>query len=161
MKTINAILLPVVFLSLCLCLGGCAWSHYTEGSVFDASDINQIVKGKTTTTDLMNILGTPYSKTLEADGGEQWYYFCSHNYGSAGVVPVPIVTVETTKKQKNNLVILINKDKVVVDYKLSEGPTVKKTEETLFVAPLFIPIPILNAAQTSTNSKSEEVSPKR
>ena len=149
-----------VFLGLCLCLWGCVWAHYTEGSVFDASDINQIVKGKTTTTDLMNILGTPYSKTPEADGGEQWNYFCSHNFASLGAAPAFIV--ENSKRQTNDLVILINKDKVVVDYKLSEGATVKKSDAALIVAsPLNIPIPVYSSTQiTTTNSKPEVDSPK-
>ena len=100
MKRIKTIGLPIVLLGLCLCLWGCAWGHWTEGSVFDASDINQIVKGKTTTTDLMNILGTPYSKTPEADGGEQWCYYCSHNFASLGAAPALIV--ENSKRQKND-----------------------------------------------------------
>jgi hypothetical protein len=159
MRTIKAILLPVVILGFCLCLWGCAWGHWTEGSVFDASDINQIVKGKTTTADLMNIFGTPYSKTPGADGGEQWYYYCSHNYDSVGGVPALIV--ENKSIQKNDLVVMVNKDKVVVDYKLNEGPTVKKTDATLIVAsPLDIPIPVYSSSQTSTNSKTEGVTPK-
>jgi len=155
MRTIKAILSSIVLLGLCLCLWGCAWSHYTQGSVFGASDINQIVKGKTTTTDLMNIFGTPYSKTPEADGGEQWYYFCSHNYHSVGGVPALIV--ENTKKQNSDLVILINKDKVVVDYTLSEGPTVTHSTETMVIQGI---IPVELGSQTTTNSKAEEGSPK-
>jgi outer membrane protein assembly factor BamE (lipoprotein component of BamABCDE complex) len=146
MRTIKTILLPVVFLGFCLCLCGCAWSHYTEGSVFGASDINQIVKGKTTTTDLMNIFGTPYSKRPEADGGQQWLYFCSHNLYVGG--GVPNLVVERTTKQRQNLTVLINKDKVVMDYKIDEGPIIKSTTETS--AALIIPINL--GTQTSTNS---------
>jgi outer membrane protein assembly factor BamE (lipoprotein component of BamABCDE complex) len=154
MRTINTILLPVVFLGFCLCLCGCAWNHYTEGSVFDASDTNQIVKGKTTTTDLMNMFGTPYSKTPEAGDGEQWFYFYSHNLDVAG--GVPNLMVEQTTKKQQNLTILINKDKVVMDYRLSDGPIVKATTE--MSAALIIPITL--GTQTSTNSRTEEVNPK-
>jgi outer membrane protein assembly factor BamE (lipoprotein component of BamABCDE complex) len=156
MKTIKAIQLPVLIISVCLCLWGCAWGHYTEGSVFDKSDINQIVKGKTTAADLMNIFGTPYSKTPQADGGEQWNYFCSRNFEAVGGIPV--FAVDNTSKQQENLTVLINKDRVVEDYTLSEGPMVKKTQEDLVVTPLYIPVTI--GTQTSTNSKPEGTSPK-
>jgi len=146
MRTINAILSPFVFLGFCLCLCGCAWNHYTEGSVFDASDTNQIVKGKTTATDLMNMFGTPYSKTPEAGGGEQWFYFCSHNLDVAG--GVPNLMVERTTKKRQDLTVLINKDKVVMDYKIDEGPTIKSTME--WSSALIIPITL--GTQTSTNS---------
>jgi outer membrane protein assembly factor BamE (lipoprotein component of BamABCDE complex) len=156
MRTIKAILLPVLFLGFCLCLWGCAWSHYTEGSVFNASDINQIVKGKTTTTDLMNIFGTPYSKTPEADGGEQWFYFCSNNLDVAG--GVPNLMVETTTKKQQNLTVLINKDKVVMDYKIDEGPIIKTTTA---MSDVLFPLPPIDlGTQTTTNSKPEGASPK-
>jgi outer membrane protein assembly factor BamE (lipoprotein component of BamABCDE complex) len=159
MKTINAILLPVVFLGLCLCLWGCAWSHYTEGSVFDASDINQIVKGKTTTTDLMNILGTPYSKTPGADGGEQWLYFCSSNFDMVHLDPLPLLPVtENTRKQQKNLIVSLNKDKVVVDYTLTEGPIVKKSETAVLLTPLPVAIDVYSHSET--NSKTEGGNPK-
>jgi outer membrane protein assembly factor BamE (lipoprotein component of BamABCDE complex) len=154
MRTIKVIWMPIAFLGLCLSLWGCAWNHYTEGSVFDASDVNQIVKGKTTTTDLMNILGTPYSKTPIADGGEQWFYFCSSNLDTAGGVPTLMVGSST--KQQKNITILVNEDKIVMDYKLGEGPIIKTTEEVTW--PLGIPIVI--GTQTTTNSKPEGVSPK-
>lgn len=153
-RTKNAILLSFVFLGVCLCLCGCAWNHYTEGSVFDASDINQIVKGKTTTTDLMNIFGTPYSKTPGADGGEQWFYFCSRNLDVAGGVPNLIV--EKTTKNRQNLIVLINKDKVVVDYNLSEGPVVTATTE---VSGALI-VPITLGTQISTNSQATDINSK-
>jgi outer membrane protein assembly factor BamE (lipoprotein component of BamABCDE complex) len=133
MKTIKAIALSVVFLGLAICLWGCEARRYTEGNVFEASDINQIVKGKTTTADLMNIFGTPYSKTAQADGGEQWYYYCSHQYDSVGMVPFGAVS--TDQRQKNDLVISVSKEKVVVDYKLVGGAQVTHTTETFGSAP--------------------------
>jgi outer membrane protein assembly factor BamE (lipoprotein component of BamABCDE complex) len=147
-----------VFLGFCLCLCGCAWNHYTEGTVFDASDTNQIVKGKTTTTDLMNMFGTPYSKTPEAGGGEQWFYFCSHNLDVAGFVPVGSIAVEQTTKKQQNLTVLINKDKVVMDYRIDKGPIVKTTSA---MSGYLFPVPPIDlGTQTTTNSKPEGVSPK-
>ena len=154
MKTINAVLSPFLFFGFCLCLGGCAWNHYTEGTVFGASEISQIVKGKTTTTDLMNIFGTPYSKAPGTDGGEQWSYYCSHNSDVAGGVP-NLVVEQTTKKQQN-ITIIINKDKVIMDYRVSDGPIVKTTTE--MSAALIIPITL--GTQTSTNSRTEDVNPR-
>jgi len=156
MRTIKAIWIPIAFLGLCLFAWGCAWNHYTEGSVFDSSDINQIVKGKTTTTDLMNIFGTPYSKTPIADGGEQWFYFCSSNLDTA--VGLPVVGVANTQKQRENLAVLINKDRIVTDYTLSTGPKENKTEEVILLTPAYIPVVI--GTQTSTNSKPEGANPK-
>jgi hypothetical protein len=64
--------------------------------------------------------------------------------------------VEQTTKKQQNLTILINKDKVVMDYRLSDGPIVKATTE--MSAALIIPITL--GTQTSTNSRTEEVNPK-
>lgn len=158
MRTINAIFSPLVFLGFCLCLWGCAWNHYTEGSVFDASDINQIVNGKTTTTDLMNILGTPYAKTPAADGGEQWLYYCSNNSDVIG--GVPSLMIEKSQKKRKNLAVLVNKEGVVADYTLSDGPVVTTTTEFTTPSIDFAPVPITLGTQTSTNSKAADDNPK-
>jgi outer membrane protein assembly factor BamE (lipoprotein component of BamABCDE complex) len=129
MKTINGIQLTIQFLGLSLCVCGCA--HYTEGTDFGKSEISQIVKGKTTSSDLMNILGTPYSKNPVADGGEQWFYYCSHYSEyvpwAAAAEPnaQPIISNGIIQQGQQNLTILLNKDKVVVDFTLDKGPTNK------------------------------------
>jgi outer membrane protein assembly factor BamE (lipoprotein component of BamABCDE complex) len=150
MKTIKDIRMAIVFISLSLWVSGCA--HSTEGTVFGQSELSQIVRGKTTSSELMNIFGTPYSKEAEPEGGEQWFYFCSHN--SDQLVVVPAVVVETKKKQKTNLSILLNKDKVVVDFTLNEGPISKESKAFISVpvpgVPVAVTVPI---TLTSTNSK--------
>jgi len=100
---------------------------YTQGTVFDSSDLNQIVKGKTTTTDLMTILGTPYSRTPGADGGEQWFYYRSNNSDVVG--GVPNLMIEKSERKRKNLTVYVDKNKVVVDYTLSNGPVVTTTTE--------------------------------
>jgi outer membrane protein assembly factor BamE (lipoprotein component of BamABCDE complex) len=119
MKTIKAITLQIVFLGLCLCLWGCATAHSTAGRDFDSTKASQIVNGKTTSDEIVTMFGTPYSKQPETDGGERWIYSYVNATAHAEGVFVMHVTTTGTKK---NLNILFNKDKIVVNFLLDEGP---------------------------------------
>jgi len=118
MKAIKAIGMTIALIGLSLWVSGCV--HSTQGTVFGKSELGQIVKGKTTSSELMNILGTPFSKKPIADGGEEWFYYCAHYVQQIdAVVPVgPVVAVHehTSKQRQQNLTVLLNKDKVVVDF---------------------------------------------
>ncbi|MGP8202223.1 MAG: hypothetical protein ACLQU4_22315 [Limisphaerales bacterium] len=120
MKALKDIRMTMVLIGLSLWVSGCA--HSTQGTVFGESELSQIVKGKTTSSELMNILGTPFSKKPTADGGEAWIYFCAHYVQQIDAVvpvgPVIIGHATTSKQQQQNLTILLNKDKVVMDFTL-------------------------------------------
>ncbi len=126
MKTNKKILLPIVFLGLCLCLWGCATAQSTAGRDFDSSKVSQIVKGKTTSDEIFAMFGTPYSKQPEVDGGERWLYSYATATAHAQAGLFGSMSTTTTGYKKN-LNIIINKDKVVVNFTLDEGPLDEQT----------------------------------
>ena len=52
----------VTFLNLSLV--GCATSTYSVGKPFPSENVSQIVKGKTTSQDLIRLFGEPFTKTV-------------------------------------------------------------------------------------------------
>ena len=55
----------IVMVSLAvLSLSGCATSSYSVGKNFASENVAQIVKGKTTSEELIVLLGEPYTKTV-------------------------------------------------------------------------------------------------
>ncbi|MCL1077590.1 hypothetical protein D5R81_06475 [Parashewanella spongiae] len=108
----------VIFLSF---LSGCATSNYSVGKEFASEKVSQIIKGKTTTADLLTIFGEPYSKTVLSSSDEKWIYM--HSKGTAKAQSFIVsMEVETTGTQKI-LDILISNG-VVANYAFthSESP---------------------------------------
>ena len=74
MSTIRIIRLFAIFLGLCLCIYGCATATSTTGRDFDSLKVSQIVKGKTTADEILNMFGPPSGKQPEAENAERWLY---------------------------------------------------------------------------------------
>lgn len=58
-------------------LSGCATSNYSVGTDFSVEKASEIVRGETTTTQLVSLLGEPYSKNVISQSQEKWMYFYS------------------------------------------------------------------------------------
>lgn len=109
----------IVMVSLTvLLLSGCATSSYSVGENFASENVSQIIKGKTTSDELIALLGEPYSKTVLSDTDEKWLYMYSEGQAEAQSYIVSM-DVKTTGTQKV-LDVLIS-DGVVVNFAYTEG----------------------------------------
>ena len=99
-------------------LSGCATSNYSVGTDFSVEKASEIVKGETTTAQLVSLLGEPYSKHVLSETQEKWMYF--YSAGTAKAQSYIVSTdVKMTGTQKT-LDVLIE-DGIVVNYTLSQN----------------------------------------
>jgi outer membrane protein assembly factor BamE (lipoprotein component of BamABCDE complex) len=124
MKNSKTTKLLIAALVLCLGIWGCATAESTGGRDFDSSQVSQIVKGKTTSDEILKMFGPPSYKQPEVDDAERWSYSyvteTNQIHNSFGLK-------EEITGYKKNLNLLLNKDKIVVNYTLDEGPIDKQT----------------------------------
>jgi outer membrane protein assembly factor BamE (lipoprotein component of BamABCDE complex) len=120
----RANLLAVLCISAALL--GCATAHSTAGRDFDDSKVSLIVKGKTTTADLIAMFGQPYSKRPQGDDDQIWTYSYADATAHAQAGPFGVRNVDTTGYKKN-LFIIIKSDNTVRNFTLDEGPLDRTT----------------------------------
>jgi outer membrane protein assembly factor BamE (lipoprotein component of BamABCDE complex) len=124
MKSTKTILLPIGALALCLVFCGCTTVQSTSGRDFDSSKVSQVVKGKTTSNEILEMFGRPSYKQPELDDEERW----SYSFVTTTNVYHDILDSRSDiTGYKKNLNILFNKDKVVVNYTIDEGPIDKES----------------------------------
>lgn len=124
MKSAKTILLSIGVIALCLVFCGCTTVQSTSGRDFDNSKVSQIVKGKTTSNDILEMFGRPAAKQPEMDDAERWsYYFVT----TTNVFKDMLDTRSDITGYKKSLNILFNKDKVVANYTMDEGPIEKES----------------------------------
>ena len=111
--------LIVLVVAIFLSLAGCATSSYSVGKKFASENVSQIIKGKTTSEELLALLGEPYSKTVLSASDEKWIYMYSEGTTKAQSYIVSM-DVEMTGSQKM-LDVLIS-DGVVANFAYTEGP---------------------------------------
>ena len=113
------ILIPII--TIFLLLSGCAStsSNYSVGKSFSSDNVNKIVKGKTTSAELKNLFGEPYTKSVISADEEKWTYM--HTSGTSSAQShVFTMDVKTTGTQKTLDILL--KNGVVINYAFTEGP---------------------------------------
>lgn len=111
---------------ICLALVGCATRITTVGSEFDSSKISSIKKGATTSDELVELLGQPFSKSVHSEDGVIWLYTWvkATTKTSMGWISPNI----STEGHKKKLEVLI-KNGVVVNYVFVEGPFHTESKE--------------------------------
>ena len=109
------VLLSFVVLSVV----GCATSNYSVGKDFATGNISKIVKGKTTTEELVALVGSqPFTKTVLSGTEEKWMYMYT-TASSTAQNYVVTMNVKTTSYQKTLDVLITNG--VVTNYTFNEG----------------------------------------
>lgn len=97
---------------------GCATSSYSVGRDFSSENVKSIVKGKTKSTELIQLFGQPFSKTVISANEEKWIY--TYSSGTASAQSYLVTTkVETTGHQK--MLDILLKDGVVINFTFTEG----------------------------------------
>jgi|APSaa5957512535_1039671.scaffolds.fasta_scaffold131352_1 predicted PilT family ATPase len=105
---IFAILIAVVFT-------GCVTSTYTMGNNFTKNDITKIIKGKTGTSELIEVFGEPSMKIAISENEENWHYnHTTSTANSSGFIFIKVKSKVTSK----TLNVLI-KDNIVINYTIT------------------------------------------
>jgi outer membrane protein assembly factor BamE (lipoprotein component of BamABCDE complex) len=124
MKATKAVLLSIGGLALCLVFCGCTTVQSTSGRDFDSSKVSRVEKGKTTSDEILAMFGRPAYKIPELDDDERWAYsFVT----TTNVFHDVLDTRSEMTGYKKSLNILFNKQKVVVNYTMDEGPIDKES----------------------------------
>ena len=105
--------------ALLILITGCASTSYTVGKSFSSENVAKIIKGKTTSTQLVQLFGQPYTKSVISANEEKWIYMHTSGTSSAQSY-VFTMDVKTTGTQKTLDILL--KDDVVINYAFTEGP---------------------------------------
>ena len=100
-------------------LSGCATSRMTTGANFNEQQVPQIVKGKTTSSELVSLVGQPFNKAILNANSEKWTYFYTDVTSKAQSF-VFSMDVKTTGIKKQ-LEVLIEDD-IVTNYTYTEAP---------------------------------------
>jgi hypothetical protein len=107
----------IVCFALMILVSNCATSTFTSGKDFDSTKVAQIVKGKTTSDDLLNTFGPPFMKTVISANEEKWMYSFTKGQVEANGFTMDTKAIGTMK----TLDVLL-KDGVVTNYSYNEGP---------------------------------------
>ena len=107
-------------IALLILISGCASTSYSVGKSFSSESVAKIIKGKTTSAQLVQLFGEPFTKSVISANEEKWIYMHSSGTSSAQSY-VFTMDVKTTGTQKTLDILL--KDGVVINYAFTEGPT--------------------------------------
>ena len=107
-----------ITLAAALVLGGCATASFSYGRDFNSANVGKIVKGKTTSADLQQLEGDPFTKTRVSDTEETWLYTYTVSESKAHNFIV-VANVNTTTSQKTLNVVLDHG--VVTNFTFTEG----------------------------------------
>jgi len=106
-------------LALSAALVGCASGNYSVGNDFSAEQVTQIVKGETTTDELVAWFGQPYSKVVISESETKWMYI--HTKGSAKMQSY-LVTAKYTSSGTQKMLDVLVKNNIVTNYTFTSGP---------------------------------------
>lgn len=107
------------FLCFALAAVGCATTNYSVGRDFDSSAVASIERGTTTATELISMLGEPFTKSVISANEEKWIY--THISGKATAQNY-IVTMRIESDGLQKTLDLLLKDGIVVNYTYNEVP---------------------------------------
>jgi hypothetical protein len=98
-------------------LVGCVTSSFKVGNDFSSANVSKIVKGKTSSNEMISLFGEPFTKSVISATDEKWIYIYSNGTAKAQSYIVTM-KVETTGTQKT-LDVLIT-DGVVSNFTYTE-----------------------------------------
>jgi len=100
----------------------------SSGTKVEQSAVSKIIKGKTTKSEVIALLGNPMSASLTGNGKEidTWSYAHTQVKGSA-FVPVVGVFAGGPDMKLQTFQVILNKNKVVEDYLWNESNIESRT----------------------------------
>ena len=105
---IFAILIAVVFT-------GCVTSTYTMGNNFTKNDITKIIKGKTGTSELIEVFGEPSMKIAISENEENWHY----NHTTSTANSSGFIFIKVKSKVTSKTLNVLEKDNIVINYTIT------------------------------------------
>ncbi len=104
---------------------GCATSTYTVGNDFASQNVSKIIKGKTTTQELVALFGQPLSKTPVSATDEKWLY---HYVSSTSSAQSYVITMDVTSSTFQKTLDVFISNGVVINFTHTQGlnPTAVK-----------------------------------
>ena len=116
MKNVALSLIIVISFSIVGCIN--PTSTYSVGKNFSSENVSKVVKGQTAASELTQMFGEPFSKTVISESEEKWIY--SYSSGTAKVQSGFLTAnVQTTGKRKMLDVLL--KNGIVTNFAYTEG----------------------------------------
>jgi len=115
MKSIAFVLCLVFLFSVV----GCATSSYSVGRDFSNQNVSMIVKGKTTSADLVQLFGEPFTKTVMSETEEKWIYTYSSGTATAQSY---VLTMKVESKGNQKTLDVLLKNGIVTNFTFTEGP---------------------------------------
>ena len=112
-----------VLMSMLVLCAGCAFtasSSFSYGRPFDENGIAKIVKGKTTTAQLVALFGEPYTKTVVSADEVKWNYYHAEGESTAVANTLGGATVVSDDEMKSLDILL--KNEIVVNFSFNKGP---------------------------------------
>jgi len=100
--------LSILFFTMSLLLLlSCATSNYKIGNDFSSDNVKKIVKGKTTSNELVVLFGQPFTKYVMSETETKWTY-TYHQGTSTAETYIVTTQVKTTGTQKTLDILLKN-----------------------------------------------------
>lgn len=109
----------VMLICLAIALSGCASGNYAVGRDFASNQVENIVRGKTTSADLLRIFGTPFTKLAISATDEHWTY--SYSAGTTHATAMPFNTSVSAEGHMKTLDVVLSNG-VVVNYTFNDAP---------------------------------------
>jgi outer membrane protein assembly factor BamE (lipoprotein component of BamABCDE complex) len=100
MKSIVLILTIILTVSL----SGCVTYSSSDGKNFASENVSKVVKGKTTSEEMVQLFGQPSTKTVLTASGEKWIY----TYSAEAQSYIAAIDVKNTRTQKRLDVLIRN-----------------------------------------------------
>lgn len=116
--------LVIAIVSSTLLMSGCAVKTGNEvlGKMEKSQIDSQIVRGKSTKSDVKNLMGDPDKTDFDNNGNEKWVYTHVRKDAKAiNYVPVANWFVQGTNDTIRTMVVLFSDDGVVKNYILSDA----------------------------------------
>lgn len=99
---------------------GCAFTNnFSHGRDFDTTKVKEIIKGKATQQEVLNIFGAPFIKTVVSANEEKWMYTY---YSGQACAQSYVVTVKSEVTGTMKTLDILFKDSIVSNYSYNEGP---------------------------------------
>ena len=114
MKTLQKALVVFAVLALASCI-----SH---GTKVRQDDLSQFVKGKTTSAEIIQQLGTPTQSIMNTDGTKMISYtYMQSQSNVATFIPIVGLFVGGTESENTSVVLYFDKNNLLTGYSASEG----------------------------------------
>ncbi|MGH8557319.1 MAG: hypothetical protein ACRESZ_07625 [Methylococcales bacterium] len=108
----------ILLVAITACFSGCT----SSGKKIEQSNISQIIKGRTTEADLVQMFGSPKNRSVSSTGivTLMWMYY-AHDMNAASFIPYAGLVLGGSKTETQTLVVTLGPDGKVQDFNSSTG----------------------------------------